>query len=139
MAKIDFEELVQAIRAQESGGRNVISRNPKTGAPIAYGPMQITKPTWADYAKPGEDINNPTHNEAVARRILAAHGERFNWDAHKMAQAYFAGPGGVGKNRSDALGQSTNKYGDEIIQRLSGGAQSRPATFQIRKPDATEL
>ena len=134
MADVSFDSLVHAIMQQESGGRNVNSTNPETGKPIAFGPMQITPATWQTYAKMGEDIHNPTDNMIVGRRILARLGTLTNWDAHKMAQGYFAGPGGIGSDRKDALGQSTHAYADQIMGRLGAkkeAAGMQPATFHV--------
>ena len=134
MADVDFDSLVHAIMMQESGGRNATSRNPNTNDPIAYGPMQITPATWQTYAKTGENIHNPTDNVSVGRRILSHLGAMTNWDAHKMAQGYFAGPGGIDRNASDALGQSTQNYANQIIQRLGAkkeAAGMQPATFHV--------
>ena len=133
--EIDFDSLVHAIMQQESGGKNLVSRDPETKQPIAFGPMQITPATWKDHAKFGEDINNPTDNVTVGRRILHRLGTLTDWDAHKMAQGYFAGPGGIGKDRKDALGQGTHKYADEILQRLGTkkeAAGMQPATFHVK-------
>lgn len=133
--EVDFDSLVHAIMQQESGGRNLVSRDPNSGKPIAYGPMQITPDTWRTYAKGNENINDPETNKAVGKRILAHLGELTNWDAHKMAQGYFAGPGGIGKDRKDALGQGTHKYADEVMHRLGSkreAAGMQPATFHVR-------
>ena len=119
-----------------SNGCTILVINPDTGKPIAFGPMQITPATWQTYAKMGEDIHNPTDNVIVGRRILAHLGSLTDWDAHKMAQGYFAGPGGIGLNRQDPLGQSTQKYADQVMSRLSPkkeAAGTQPATFHVTR------
>ena len=80
-----------AILAQESGNRSNI------GASVdgAVGPGQIMPATFAQYAKPGERIDNPADNRAVSARILQDYNQRYGGDPARVAVAYFSGPGNV--------------------------------------------
>lgn len=84
-------DIADAIFNQESGG-NVNSPTSDKGA---VGGMQIIPTTFAQYAKPGEDINNPADNVAVGKRILDDMKERFPNDPARQAVGYFSGPGNV--------------------------------------------
>lgn len=119
----------RALEAQESGGRNV------TSIDGARGPRQITPGTWAQYARPGERMDNPADNRAVGDRITADLARRTGGDPAKMAVGYFSGPGNINMNgptpyKRDAVdgnGKRTSAYVNDILGRL-GGATPTGAT-----------
>ena len=76
-----------AILGQESGNRD----HPGTSVTGAIGPGQVEPDTFKQFARPGEDINNPTDNRAVAERIVEAYWKQFNGDITRVAVAYFSG------------------------------------------------
>ncbi len=86
-------DIYSAILNQESGG----DPNSATSANGAVGQYQILPATFAKYAKPGEDIRNPTDNMAVGRRIIDDLSTKFGNDPQKIATAYFSGEGNVNK------------------------------------------
>jgi hypothetical protein len=83
--------LASAILQQESGA-NAQSPNSVNGA---VGPMQILPATFAQYAKPGENISNPVDNMNVGNRIIASYQQQYPGDPARAAVAYFSGPGNV--------------------------------------------
>lgn len=97
----------------------------------AVGPAQILPATFAQYAKPGEDINNPTDNKAVAQRIIGDYSQRYNGDPDRVAVAYFSGPGNVApagsptpwiRDTKDGNGKSVSSYVSDIQSRTGGQA-----------------
>lgn len=130
-AKVDPNKMQAAILGQESGNRSNIG-NSIDGA---HGPGQIMPATFAQYAKPGERIDNPEDNRAVNGRILADYSQRYNGDPARIAVAYFSGPGNVApagsltpylRDAKDGNGKSTSGYVSDVLKRLGpdGGAPS---------------
>lgn len=116
MTNISFDDLFNAIVSRESSG------NPNAVSPQgAKGTAQIMPNTFKQYAKAGESFNNDEDRRTVAKRYLQHLGEITNWDAHKMAQGYIAGPGGIGKNRTDSLGTKTQDYASQVLARVGKG------------------
>ncbi len=83
--------VLNAIIGEESGGND----NTASSLKGAVGPAQITPATFAQFAKAGEDINNPADNRKVAARIVNSYMAKYNGDAARTAVAYFSGPGNV--------------------------------------------
>jgi hypothetical protein len=124
-AKVDTARMQAAILGQESGNNSNIG-NSIDGA---HGPGQIMPETFAQYAKPGERIDNPADNRAVNGRILADYARRYNGDPARIAVAYFSGPGNVAPPGSptpylhdakDGNGKSTSSYVSDVMKRLGG-------------------
>jgi hypothetical protein len=116
--------IADSIHQQESGG-NV---NPPANG-VSTGSWQITPGTFSQYAKPGEDINNPKDNEAVGRRIIDDLSTKFNGDPARIAVGYFSGPGNVAPAGSktpwvhdtqDANGKSVSSYVSDVTGRMQG-------------------
>lgn len=114
--------LVDAFMGQESSG----GKNAKTSVDNAHGPMQIQPATFAQYAKPGENIDNPADNKTVGARILQDYSTKYNGDVAKIAVAYFSGPGNVAtsgptpwkNNTSDGNGVTVQQYVQQIQARM---------------------
>lgn len=126
-AKIDPTRMQAAILGQESGNNSSIG-NSIDGA---HGPGQIMPATFAQYAKPGESIDNPADNRAVNGRILADYSQRYNGDPARIAVAYFSGPGNVApagsptpylRDAKDGNGKSTSGYVSDVLRRLGSDA-----------------
>ena len=112
--------IADAIKTQESGGRDI---------PNA---MQIQPGTWAQYAKPGEDINNKADNDNVGNRIIDDLTKKFGNDPARIAVGYFSGPGNVAPAGSptpwvndlkDANGKSVSSYVSDVTGRVAQGSQ----------------
>lgn len=123
--------VAPAILAQESGN------NPKVPPSVdgAIGPAQIKPATFAQYAQPGEDINNPADNVAVSKRILADLTQKTGGDPARIAVGYFSGPGNIApagsptpwkQDLKDGNGKSVSGYVGDIISRLRSGDASLP-------------
>lgn len=118
-------DLASAILGQESGG------NPSAPTSVngAVGIGQMKPGTFAQFAKPGEDINKPADNAAVANRAIQHYSQQFNGDTARVAVAYFSGPGNVAPAGSptpylhdykDGNGKSVSSYVGDIQGRTSG-------------------
>jgi hypothetical protein len=116
--------IADSIHQQESGGK---ANAPANG--VSVGGWQITPGTFAQYAKPGEDINNPKDNEAVGHRIIDDLSSKFNGDPARIAVGYFSGAGNVApagsptpwiNNTSDKNGKSVSSYVADVTGRMSG-------------------
>lgn len=112
-----------AIRGQESGN------NPNVGVSVnnAHGIGQITPATFAQFAKPGENIDNPADNAAVSQRMIDNYYTQYNGDTSRVAGAYFSGPGNVAPpdsptpwrpDKQDGNGQSVSGYVNGINAKL---------------------
>ena len=98
---------------------------------------QIQPGTWQEYARPGEDVNNPKDNRAVTQRIITDLSQKYDGDPAKIAVAYFSGKGNVAPDGSatpwvadtkDKNGKSVSNYVSDIVKSLgvnSNGYQSQ--------------
>lgn len=113
---VNPSSLSNAFLQQESG-------NGKTSTNLG----QIQPGTWQQFAKPGEDINNPNDNKAVTQRILTQYSKDYFNDPSRIAVAYFSGPGNVApvgsptpwkQDSQDANGKSVSSYVADIKNRI---------------------
>lgn len=137
------ERVHGAIIKQESGG----NLNVGTSIDGAQGVGQITPGTFAQFARPGERIDNPQDNYAVSRRIIDTYYQKYNGDAARVAVAYFSGPGNVAPpgsatpwiaDRADGNGKRTSSYVADITGRL-GVPNTAPQTPATIKSDAYKI
>jgi len=116
--------ISQGILGQESGN------NPNIGSSIdgAIGQAQIMPSTFAQYAKPGEDINNPADNLAVHQRIIQDLSQKAGGDPARIAVGYFSGPGNIAPSdsptpwkhdRADGNGKTVSSYVSDVLGRVS--------------------
>lgn len=119
-----FDWIFGATIGQESGG----NPNAATSITGARGIGQIRPQTFAQYAQPGENINNPNDNLAVSRRIQLDYYNRYNGDPARMAVAYFSGPHNVAppgsptpwiKDKADPTGKTVSSYVNDIQGRIA--------------------
>lgn len=132
------QKIDDAIIGQESGG----NKGAPTSVNGAVGIGQMTPGTFAQFAKPGEDINNPADNETVSRRAIQSYNQKYNGDSARVAVAYFSGPGNVAPagsatpwlhNSADGNGKTVSSYVSDIQGRVQGntGGPQVP-TYQSR-------
>lgn len=129
----------QAIIGQESGG----NPNSPTSVDGAHGIGQVTQATFDKWKKPGEKIDNPADNFAVANRIIDAYQQQWPNDPARVAVAYFSGPGNVAPAGSptpyvhdykDGNGVRTSAYAQQVLGRM-GSDTAQAATAP--NPNAT--
>jgi hypothetical protein len=80
----------QAIEDVESSGGTNYNPSPIPGH-SASGPRQMEPSTFAEYAKPGEDISNPADNRRASDRYINALWKKYGGDPEKVAYAYANG------------------------------------------------
>lgn len=114
-----------AIAKIESGGRYDIvgPRHKKMGRALGkYQVMEANLPAWSRAAlgrevTAEEFLASPGIQDTIFDYIFGNYVRRFG--ERGAAQAWFGGPGGVGKNaRKDSLGTSIGKYGDMFVSGL---------------------
>lgn len=127
-------DVADAIHMQESRGR----ATSKTSVDGAQGGWQIKPDTFAQYAKPGEDIKNPADNEAVGRRIVDALKNKFPDDPARVAVGYFSGPGNVAPAGSktpwlhdykDGNGKLVSSYVSDVTSRMGPVPSTLPRNY----------
>lgn len=131
-------DVADAIHGQESGGKATSA----TSVDGAQGGWQVTPGTFAQYAKPGEQISNPADNERVGRRIIGDLSQKYGGDPARVAVGYFSGPGNVAPpgsptpyiaDHKDGNGFSTSRYVAGVLGRMGGApAQSAAASPPVQ-------
>lgn len=131
--------ISDAIFSQESGEKF----GNQTSIDGAIGGAQIIPATFAQYAKPGEDINNPDDNRAVGQRIVDHYTKEYNGDASRVAVAYFSGPGNVASAGSanpwindtkDGNGKSVSSYVSDVTAKTGNAPLKSYATGETGSP-----
>ena len=121
----------RAIVGQESGGQQVDASGKILTSPKgALGAGQITPGTFAQFAKPGERIDNAEDNLRVSKRITDHYMEKYGGDWQRAAVAYFSGEGNVApagsptpwKTDSSDGRVKTSEYVKQVGDRLGGTA-----------------
>lgn len=129
---INMGAFLSAIKDQESGG-NYDAYNGDSGARGAY---QFIPSTWSAYAdRAGVDPNDwsPATQDKVAYTMASEYADMFNGDDRLMAQAWYGGPGNVGKDVSGGEGYPSNfQYGDEVHQKYMNYAGNGGFTYQAK-------
>lgn len=114
-----------AIARIESGGRYgaVGPNNPRMGRALGkYQIMEANVGPWSQEAlgravTPDEFLANPQIQDAIFDHKFGGYVQKFGPEG--AAQAWFAGPGGVGKTeRKDVLGTDVGSYGRKFMQGL---------------------
>jgi hypothetical protein len=132
----DAPNYAAAISNIESGGKyGLLGPITKTGD-RAYGKYQVmgenipqwTKEVLGAPMTPQEFLSSPQAQDAVFQGKFGQYVNKYGPEG--AAQAWFAGPGGVGKvNRTDQLGTSVGSYGKQFVAGLGsqGGTNNAPA------------
>lgn len=119
-----------AISSIESGG-NYSILGPETKGDRAYGKYQVMGANIGPWSKevlgfevtPQQFLGNPQIQDAVFQGKFGQYVDKYGPEG--AAQAWFAGPGGVGKtDRRDVLGTSVGAYGQKFMKAL--GAPEAP-------------
>lgn len=143
MGRNDMTKYRDAIASIESAGSGdyaaVGPTHPKLGRALGrYQVMEANIPQWSREAlgreiTPEEFLANPDLQDAIFDHKFGGYVEQFGDKG--AAQAWFAGPGGVGKmNRQDSLGTSVADYTQKFTGALGspqrGGAGAGVRTAQ---------
>nr|WP_249806859.1 lytic transglycosylase domain-containing protein [Bradyrhizobium sp. 62] len=131
------QKVYDAIYAQESGG----GRNTSTSVTGARGGMQIQPETFKQYARPGENIDNPSDNQAVGKRIIDDLSAKSGGDPARIAVGYFSGAGNIAppgsptpwkQDRADPTGKTVSSYVSDVLGRVNG---KQPQKAEIADPE----
>ena len=93
--KYSVDDVKQMVYGQESSFGKANTSKPNYAN--AYGPMQITLPTFNGLKTKGlipsnYDINNPEHSKAAAEKLIEDSYNRHGGNADKVLAEYYAGP-----------------------------------------------
>lgn len=114
-----------AIASIESGGRYdaIGPTHPKLGRALGkYQIMEANLPSWSKEAlgrevSADEFLANPQIQDAIFQPKFQGYVAKYGPEG--AAQAWFGGPGGVGKTgRKDSLGTSIGEYGQKFMSKL---------------------
>lgn len=119
-----YRDAIASIESKGSGDYNAVGpTNAKMGR--ALGRYQIMEANIAPWSREalGREVSadefmaNPQIQDAIFDHRFGQYVERFGPEG--AAQAWFAGPGGVGKtNRKDVLGTDVGTYGNKFMSAL---------------------
>jgi hypothetical protein len=131
MTQYTVDQVFNALFGQESSS----GADTRTSPRDAHGPMQIIPSTFAQYAKPGETLDNYNDNLAVGHRIVQDLYQKFSGDPARIAVAYFSGPGNVSpmafsapyKKDTDDGRTKTSEYVNSVLHRLGAPGVNAPA------------
>lgn len=133
---------IQSIESRGSGGYSAIGPyNEKLGRALgAYQIMEANIPQWSQEAlgrkvSSMEFLKSPEIQDAIFDYKFGNYAKKFGEQG--AAEAWFAGPGGVGKSgRKDVLGTTVGGYGQRYLDALTGGGAALPR--EMFEPGASE-
>lgn len=115
------EDVANAIFGHESNA----NPNAPTSAKGAVGFGQITPGTFDQFARAGENINNPADNERVSRRAIAHYYQKYHGDVARVATAYFSGEGNVASGDSATAWKQNHNDGNQTVSAYVNAIQRR--------------
>lgn len=140
-----FRDAIAAIESRGSGDYSALG--PWTGGDRAYGRYQVMGKNvgpWTQQAlgyamSPEEFAANPQAQDAVFDHVFGGYVNKYGPEG--AAQAWFGGPGSVGKGgRQDVLGTSVSGYGQKFMKNIGSPAQAGdPAPQQGFTPPGQTL
>lgn len=133
---------IQSIESRGSGGYSAIGPyNEKLGRALgAYQIMEANIPQWSQEAlgrkvSSMEFLKSPEIQDAIFDYKFGNYAKKYGEQG--AAEAWFAGPGGVGKSgRKDVLGTTVGGYGQRYLDALTGGGAALPR--EMFEPGASE-
>lgn len=144
-----YRDAIASIESRGSGDYSAVGpQNAKMGR--ALGRYQIMEANIAPWSKAAlgktvsadEFMQSPEIQDAVFDHVFGGYVQRFGPEG--AAQAWFAGPGGVGKtDRKDVLGTDVGSYGKKFMALLgqapSQAAEIKANTYQVPVLDTKPL
>ena len=123
--------IAAALRGTEASGATEVSDKG------AAGTYQVTPPFFQKYAQPGENFNNETDREAVAKRGIDSLTQQYNGDAARVAVAYFSGEGNVAPAGSPTPWKADLSDGHTLTSQYVARFQSKLGAAPIAAPGAS--
>ena len=125
-----YRDAIASIESKGSGDYGAVGpTNPKMGRALGrYQIMEANIGPWSREAlgrevSAEEFMKNPQIQDAIFDHRFGQYVNKYGPEG--AAQAWFAGPGGVGKtDRKDVLGTSVGEYGSKFVNAL--GPQAKP-------------
>lgn len=133
-----YRNAIASIESAGSGDYSAVGpTNPNLGRALGrYQIMEANIGPWSQEAlgravTPDEFLANPQLQDAIFDKKFGSYVEQFGPEG--AAQAWFAGPGGVGKlDRKDALGTSVAAYSQKFNNAIGGA----PAAIEAAAPSS---
>lgn len=124
-----YRDAIASIESAGSGDYAAVGpTNPKLGRALGrYQIMEANIAPWSQEAlgrtvTPDEFLANPKLQDAIFDKKFGSYVQQYGPEG--ASQAWFAGPGGVGKlDRRDALGTSVADYANKFSRAIGGGQQ----------------
>lgn len=124
-----YRDAIAGIESAGSGDYSAIGpTSPKLGRALGrYQVMEANIGPWSQETlgrtvTPDEFLADPKLQDAIFDKKFGGYVQQYG--PQGAAQAWFAGPGGVGKlDRKDSLGTSVGAYGEKFARALGGGQQ----------------
>jgi hypothetical protein len=124
-----YRDAIDGIESAGSGDYSAVGpTDPKLGRALGrYQVMEANIGPWSQEAlgravTPDEFLADPKLQDAIFDKKFGSYVQQYG--PQGAAQAWFAGPGGVGKlDRKDSLGTTVSAYGDKFSRALGGNQQ----------------
>lgn len=128
-----YADAIASIESAGSGGYSAIGpRHPSLGRALGrYQIMEANLAPWGQEAlgravTPDEFLSNPDIQDTLFQHKFGGYVNQYGPEG--AAQAWFAGPGGVGKTgRKDSLGTTVGAYTDKFNRAMGGGGSATMA------------
>lgn len=145
MANPKYRDAIASIESRGSGNYSAVGpTNPKMGRALGrYQIMEANIGPWSQAAlgrqiTPEQFMASPALQDAIFDHKFGGYVDKYGPEG--AAQAWFAGPGGVGKTeRKDVLGTDVGSYGQKFMSALGGPPMSQPSSTgapeQVQQPD----
>lgn len=125
-----YRDAIASIESAGSGDYGAVGpTHPKMGRALGrYQVMEANIGPWSQAAlgravTPDEFMADPKIQDAVFDHQFGQYVQKFGPEG--AAQAWFGGPGGVGKtDRKDSLGTSVGEYGQRFVKATGGAPQA---------------
>jgi hypothetical protein len=138
-----YRDAIASIESLGSGGYAAIGpTHPTLGRALGrYQIMEANIGPWSQEAlgrtvTPAQFMANPSLQDAIFDQRFGSYVERFG--ERGAAQAWFGGPGSVGKlGRQDVLGTTVGGYGDKFMAQLEQMGQTTESAAQALDNMAT--
>lgn len=121
---VAWRNAIASIESAGSGDYQAVGpKHPRLGRALGrYQVMEANVGPWTEKylgrrLTPEEFLASPEAQDAVFDGVFGSYVQQFG-DPALAAQAWFAGPGGVGTNRQDSLGTSVPEYAQKFTTAL---------------------
>ena len=126
----DEARLARSIYTQESAG----GKDTRTSHAGAAGHMQMMPATFNQFADPGWDIRNPSHNRRAAMRYIKHLNKVSGGNIRSTAGGYYGGEGAIRadgslktfRDKKNSSFPNTQEYADQVMKRMRNMPEGTP-------------